>query len=307
MYQGRGPAPPSEPIALADLDGDGRAEVLAGFGDKVTVFKGDGAISSGWPQSVSAGDNSYATVKGMPIAGDIDGDGAKEVIAATYEGYIFVWGRNGALKSGWPRLIAFTNEWGPTPGSLSLSLGDVDRNGVLDLVVTDAQQTGVHVFKGNGAYLPGWPAATWKSVKTPATVADLNKDGKNEVVIGVDGNPASLVVLSANGRVVPGWPRTILSSTNESTGSYPVVGDLDDDGDLEIAAVACDGGSDDALSKIVVYHHGGQLLTSWSTRAVQSGPPVLADLDGDGSLEVLASLMKMDGTGGLYAWNRRGG
>ena len=305
VSQGRGPAPPSEPLALADLDGDGKAEVLAGFGDKVTVFKGDGTILPGWPRSLTTAENPYATVKGMPIAGDIDGDGTKEVIVATQEGFIYAWGRNGAVKPGWPRLITFASEWGPTPGSLSLSLGDVDRNGVLDVVATDAQQTGVHVFRGNGSYLPGWPVATWTGLKTPAIVADLNKDGKNEVVIGVDGSPSRLVVLNAQGVLLPGWPQTIMSSGNESTGSYPVIGDLDDDGDLEIAAVTCDGG-DDTLSKVVVYHHDGRLLTSWSTSAVQSGPLVLADLDGDGSLEVLASLMKVDGSGGLYAWDRKG-
>ncbi|HYQ45313.1 MAG TPA: S8 family serine peptidase [Polyangiaceae bacterium] len=306
VYQDRGPAPPSEPIALADLDGDGKAEVLAGFGDKVSVFKGDGSLVSGWPQSLATPENPSMTVKAMPIAGDLDGDGTKEVVVATWEGYIFVWGANGALKPGWPRLITYTTDWGTAPASLSLSLGDVDRNGILDLVATDAQQTGVHVFKGNGSYLPGWPASTWRAIKTPATVADLNKDGKNEVVIGVDGNPAQLVVLSAKGVVLPGWPRTLMSSSNESTGSYPVVGDLDDDGDLEIAALTCDGGGDDTLSKVVIYQHNGQLLTSWSTGAVQTGPLVLADLDGDGSLDVLESLMKMDGTGGLYAWDRKG-
>ena len=307
VYQDMGPPPPSEPIALSDLDGDGKAEVLAGFGDKVTIFKGDGSILAGWPKSLVAADNPSATLKGMPIAGDIDGDGTKEVIVATWEGFIFVWGANGALKPGWPRVITFTTDWGAIPASLSLSLGDVDRNGVLDLVATDSQQTGVHVFKGNGSYLPGWPASAWRAIKTPATVADLNKDGKNEVVVGVDGNPGQLVVLSAKGVVLPGWPRTILSSNfNEATGSYPVVGDLDDDGDLEIAALACDGGGDDTLSKVVIYQHSGQLLTSWPTGAVQTGPLVLADLDGDGSLDVLDSLMKMDGTGGLYAWDRRG-
>jgi subtilisin family serine protease len=306
VYQDRGPAPPSEPIALADLDGDGRAEVVAGFGDKVTVFKGDGSILSGWPKSLVAADNSSLTIKGMPIVGDLDGDGAKDVIVATFEGFIYVWGPNGALKPGWPRQITYTTDWGSAPASLSLSLGDVDRNGVLELVATDSQQTGVHVLRGNGSYLPGWPVSTWTGIKTPATVADLNNDGKNEVVIGVDGSPSRLVVLSAKGILLAGWPKTILSSSNESTGSYPVVGDLDDDGDLEIAALACDGGSDDTLSKVFVYQHTGQLLTSWSTAAVQIGPPVLADLDGDGSLEVLASLMKMDGTGGLYAWDRKG-
>jgi subtilisin family serine protease len=304
-----GPSLPTDAIALADLDGDGKAEVLAGYGERVTVFKGDGTALPGWPQSVVAiPDNPTPSVKGMPITGDVDGDGVKDVVVATWDGAIFVWGSNGALKPGWPRIITVTNPYGTQAASLSLTLGDVDRNGVLDIVATDALGTGVHVFKGNGTYLPGWPASTWKSIKTPATVADLNKDGKNEVIIGVDGSPGQLVVLTSKGAVMPGWPQTILVSSygNESSGSYPVVGDLDDDGDLEIAAVACDGGGDTSVSKVLVYQHTGQLLTSWSTSAIQAGPLVLADLDGDGSLEVLSSLMMTDGTGGLYAWNRKG-
>jgi len=306
VYQDRGPNPPSEPIALADMDGDGKAEVLSGFGDKVTIFKGDGTILAGWPQSLVSAGNPYATIKGMPIAGDLDGDGSKEVVVATWEGALFVWGKNGVLKPGWPRLITYTTDWGTAPAALSLSLGDVDKNGVLDLVATDSTQSGVHVFKGNGSYLPGWPVATWRTIKTPATVADLNKDGKNEVVIGVDSAPAQLVVLNAKGVALAGWPRTILNSGNESSGSYPVVGDLDDDGDLEIAAIACDGGGDDTLSQVVIYQHTGQLLTSWPSAAGQAGPLVLADLDGDGSLEVLESLAKTDGSGGLYVWDRKG-
>lgn len=306
-YQGRGPAPPAEPIAIADLDGDGKAEVIAGYGEKVTVFKGDGTILAGWPQTMTTATNSYPSLKSMPVVGDVDGDGLKEVVAVTTDGTLFVWGPTGVLKPGWPRAITYTTDWGTMGAWLSLSLADVDRNGVLDIVATDGAQTGVHVLKGNGSYLPGWPVALGGAINTPATVADLNKDGKNEVVVGVDSTPSQLVVLSAKGAVQSGWPRTVLTSSNGSTGLYPVVGDLDDDGDLEIAAVVCDGGGDPSQSKVVLFHHNGQPLTSWFTDAVQTGPLVLADLDGDGSLEVLLSLMKMDGTGGLYAWNRKGG
>jgi subtilisin family serine protease len=303
-----GPPLPSEPIALVDLDGDGKAEVLAGYGENVTVLRSDGTPLPGWPKTLPTSDGSVPTIKEMPIAGDVDGDGVKDVVVTTFDGTILVWGSNGVLKPGWPRTISSTNEFGTTPGSLSLSLGDVDGNGVLDIVAADASGTGLHVFKGNGNELQGWPASTWKSIKTPATVADLDKDGKNEVVFGVDGSPGQLVVLNSKGKLVHGWPQTIMVSSfgNENTGSFPVVGDLDDDGDLEIAAVACDGGGDTSQSKVVIYQNNGQLLTSWSTGAVQMGPLVLADLDGDGSLEVLSSLMLIDGTGGLFAWSRKG-
>lgn len=291
---------PTEPISLADLNGDGRAEILAGWAEKVSILKGDGTLLSGWPQTVATAEYSWAVLKSMPIAGDVDGDGVKDVVAANSAGTIFVWSADGAGKPGWPRTLSDTG-W----ASLSLSLADVDRNGVLDVIATDPQ-LGIHVFKGNGTYLPGWPVTTWTGIKSPAVVADLNKDGKSELVVGLDGTPARLLVLNAQGTALNGWPRTLMNSSGESQGSYPVVGDLDDDGDLEIAAVASDG-MDPSLSKMAIYHHTGQQLSAWSTNALTMGPPVLADLDGDGSLEILSSLVNSDNTGAFYVWNRAGG
>jgi subtilisin family serine protease len=298
-YENKYSNQPVEPIALVDLQGDGRAEILAGWGEKVTVFKGDGTVLAGWPQSVTTSDNTGASLRSMPLAGDIDGDGIKEVVAANSGGKIFAWGPNGVLKPGWP--ITITTESWSQP---SLTLADVDRNGVLDVVVTDYTSS-VNVFRGNGTSLSGWPVTLGGLIKGPATVADLNKDGKNEVIVGLDGSPAQLVVLNAQGSVLPGWPQTLMTSTGESMGSYPVVGDLDDDGDLEIAAVTSDG-MDPTLSGVAIYHHDGRLLKSWGTNAVSMSPLVLADVDGDGSLEILSSLVRSDNTGAFYVWTPRG-
>lgn len=290
---------PMEPIATADVQGDGRAEILAGWGENVSVIKGDGTLLAGWPKSVMTPDNTTASVRSMPVAGDIDGDGVKEIVAANNGGTIFAWSPDGTAKPGWPRKVT-AEGW----STVSLSLADVDRNGVLDVVVTDLM-TGVYVFRGNGSALPGWPVLLGYGIKGPATVADLNKDGRNEVIVGIDASPAQLVVLNAQGSVISGWPQTIMNSTSESNGSYPVVGDLDDDGDLEIAVVASNG-SDPTLSKVAIYHHTGQLMSSWTMNAVAIGPIVLADLDGDGSLELLSSLVRSDNTGAFYVWDPHG-
>jgi hypothetical protein len=304
-YQSFGTSPPEEPINLVDLDGDGKAEIIVSFGNEVSVFKGDGTLLSGWPQSPPAtSDDLFSALKSVPLVGDVDGDGVKEIVGTTTTGKIVVWGANGAVKPGWPRAITFTSDWGVGMASLSLTLADVDRNGVLDIVATDSQQSGIHVFNGSGSYLPGWPVTTWTGINSPAVVADLNKDGKNEVVVGIEANPSRLVVLGSKGTVQPGWPQTLVNSTNDSPGTYPVVGDLDDDGDLEIAVVASDW--DPTTAKIAIYQHTGQQMSAWFTGAGQMGRLVLADVDGDGSLEILASLVTSDNTGGLYVWDRNG-
>jgi subtilisin family serine protease len=296
-YQNKFVNPPSGPTTTADLQNDGRAEVISGWGEQVTVFNGDGTVLTGWPKSVATVDEPWTSLAAMPLAGDIDGDGQKEVVAATSSGSVFVWSASGASKPGWPRVIA-------PNADLSLTLADVDRNGVLDVVAADSQ-SGLYVMSGNGNHLNGWPVLM-PGITGPATIADLNRDNRNEVIASVEGVPSQLYVFNASGVVQAGWPSVLSGNGYPSLGGHPVVGDVDDDGDLEIVAVASDG-FNTGESRIAIYHHNAQLLRSWSPNAATVNPPVLADVDGDGSLEILTSIVKSDGTGALYLWDRNGG
>ena len=72
--------------ALADVDGDGIAEVLNGSGVyQVRAYRADGSMPAGWPKFTH---NWHIAT---PTAGDVDGDGLTEVIAFTREGNLFVW------------------------------------------------------------------------------------------------------------------------------------------------------------------------------------------------------------------------
>jgi hypothetical protein len=295
-FQDKFVGPPTGPATVADVQGDAAAEIITGWGNQVTVLRGDGSAAPGWPQSVATVDSPWTWVTSMPVVGDIDADGTKDIVVAATSGLVFVWNANGTLKSGWPRTVS--ND------TLSLSLADVDRNGVLDILATDPQ-TGVYVLRGNGSTLPGWPVLVGYGIRGPATVADLNQDGKNEVVVALDSAPAQLFVYSAKGILQSGWPQILLDTGNESFGSHPVVGDMDDDGDLEIVAVASDLTNTNA-SKVAIYQHTGQVLRAWSPNALSVAPPVLADLDGDGSLEILSSIVKSDSTGAATVWDRNG-
>ena len=89
---------PSAP-AIADVDGHGRAEVIAGSsGDVLHAFRPDGSEPPGWPKDTGG------WLLASPAVGDVDGDGRAEVVAVTRDGYLYVWdtpARAGSMRE-WP-------------------------------------------------------------------------------------------------------------------------------------------------------------------------------------------------------------
>ncbi len=72
--------------AIADVDADGTAEVIAGTSAFLLhAFREDGSEPEGWPK------NTGGWLFAAPAVGDVDGDEKLEVVAVTREGYMFVW------------------------------------------------------------------------------------------------------------------------------------------------------------------------------------------------------------------------
>jgi hypothetical protein len=90
--------------AIADLDGDGRPEVITGTGGYlVHAVDALGREPKGWPKFTGHWLAASAAV------GDIDGDGRLEVVINSREGMLFVWDTDGPVKVGgrsalqWPK------------------------------------------------------------------------------------------------------------------------------------------------------------------------------------------------------------
>lgn len=72
--------------SIADVDGDGMAEIVQGSGVYlVRAYRHDGSSPSGWPKFT------HGWHIGTPAVGDVDGDGLVEVAVVTREGMLHVW------------------------------------------------------------------------------------------------------------------------------------------------------------------------------------------------------------------------
>ena len=144
--------------ASADFDTDSRADLAIIAAGVLTVYHndgldGDGVVQFG-AQTVSLAGTGITTFKNIAV-GDVTGDGKLDIVVSGTDS-------GGVARIGW--LIANAT-WqydasagvaapaGITPGKLAL--GDINGDGTLDVVMVDAPQNQMIVFKNKGTELAG--------------------------------------------------------------------------------------------------------------------------------------------------------
>jgi hypothetical protein len=193
--------------AAADLDEDGRMEIIAPRGGFLFVWHADGPLFWKAAYGFSA-ETSPATVSGRiwgpPVMADLDGDGKLEVAVGSHKETITVWGWDGKLKAGWPKIVG--GEAGSADREIRSLAASALGNGKMMLLASRTRTTKVPVaflLDSEGTVLPGWPqlAASGGCVLLPAQdancfeagtynqnvgLADLDGDGKTDAIIGYD-------------------------------------------------------------------------------------------------------------------------
>lgn len=205
--------------SLVDLDGKPGLEILAGTGDGLLVaLRADGSTPPGsWPARLAPlGPSS-------PAVADLDGDGAVDIVMASVTGRLFRIDRSGRVT-----------DLGKLPGTWVFSspvVGDLNGDGRLEIAIGSGHFDGSGFFSvvdGEGRLLPGWPVATSVSIAASSALADLDGNGRPEVI--VPDLAGTLHVWRADGTTLGGWPYDLQGGAMAA----PVVADLDGDGTLEI-------------------------------------------------------------------------
>jgi hypothetical protein len=153
---------------LADLDGDGRAELLLGtWNDDVRLYRDEG--EGGSPRWVPASDGPLVELPrgshSVPAAGDLDGDGDLDLVVGESSGELNLFRNVGSASS--PRFELVSEAMGGIDvGRRSApTLVDLDGDGDLDLLV-GREDAGAAAFLGDG-----WVGA--EPVFEPAPELDL--------------------------------------------------------------------------------------------------------------------------------------
>jgi hypothetical protein len=301
--------------ALVDLAGHGHLDVVFGDADGYihAVDPATGNELPGWPvhtdptavtKSHPGVDPGFEPIVNNVAVGDLQHNGKLNVVATSTTGTVYVFNADGSRRTGWPKpldlkvqLPAIPRPQRPfvrlrTRGAVaSPVLADLARNGKLEIVQA-AWDGYLHVWQPDGVDLPGWPVKVKLSkaytpppgytkvrdhkLDTLPTVADLDGDGKPEIVVrsqytevtgsGLTFNAhGHLHAYHADGTVAAGFPNTFTTfaeyygSAQEFVtegSSNPVAADVLGDGRSEIAA----GG---AFGPTYLFRGDGSVLTTY--------------------------------------------
>ncbi|MCP4255315.1 MAG: S8 family serine peptidase, partial [Candidatus Scalindua sp.] len=132
---------PHANLALGDINNDSKMELLftrsGSIHDRLYAVDSTGSIV--WEAIVL-----YPSNYGGPSIGDIDGDGAPEVVIGDHEGKLHAFNHDSTVPGGWPRVTDSRIEIVP-------AIGDLDGDGDVE-VVSVSYHGVVSVYDLNGAY-----------------------------------------------------------------------------------------------------------------------------------------------------------
>ncbi len=272
-------------VFAADLDGDGDMDVLSADNDGIAWYQNTDGLATFSPKRVIAVASQCYSV----FVADVDSDGSLDVL----------WASRGDNTIGWSQNTDGLGTFGPTvviDASITLAVSvyaaDLDGDGDIDVLSAGERPRMIAWYEnlaGFGSFGPRQVLETSSpgvSAGYCVTAADIDDDGDNDILAGINGRIVLFHNTDGNGTFGPQ-----VTSTNNNDVYAPrsiVVADLDGDGPMDLAAT--DFGSGGSREGGVTWYPdtlGPQQVISAADNAPLSVHA--ADLDGDGDMDILTA------------------
>ena len=262
-------------IVIADVNGDQKLDVLNTISGSLRVSLGNGDGSFKVSVSYASSANSQELTMG-----DLNHDGIQDIVVGDKNGFltVYVGNSNGSYRA------ATTYTIGNNANIReSISLGDLNNDGNLDLVSNDANDHTISILFGNGN--GSFSSRLTLSIPAPNTTTgsikaiDVNHDGIADIIAS---NSNAMLIYQGNGDGTFNAAKSY--KADGGTSNDFVYADLNGDGVGDIAESGVNGFS---LYSVLLGNSDGSFAAASTHEAFQTGNAITAaDLNGDGVLDI---------------------
>lgn len=279
----------ADPIC-ADVDGDGKLEVIFAvrtlFCLEASTGKIKWSVPSGHDVTENASDDAYFGAAVLsPMVLDCDGDGKPEIVTffTNYvkdQTYVGVYDGTGRFKAHWTTAHA----------ARAVEADDMDGDGKIEIAmgfgVGESRDPAVAVYDWRGNMLPGWPKKCGFGLYSNSMEAvDLDGDGKKELVMLFDEDQIAAFKLDGSDVLAAGGPYAGLRWRG-----LPMAENYEHE--MVIVDWARNhGGSASGMGDSIL----GTYREDRNINAGTFGGVVAADVDGNGTVELVFTSMIIDG------------
>ena len=272
-------------VFAADMDGDGDLDIVSAstWDDTIAWYENSGGAT---PTFTASNIATNADGAEHVFVADMDDDGDMDILSASSEDDTIAWyENNGAANPSWSSSNIATN----ADGANCVFAADMDNDGDLDIISASRNDNTIAWYENDGNANPSWSASdiyTEAEGAESVFAADMDNDGDMDIV-SVTYQGSTLAWYENDGAEDPSWTVSTIAG-DVSYGKGVFVEDIDNDGDMDIVTASL------VEDKIALYVNDGASDPTWagSTIATSADGAIdvfVADMDGDGDLDVLSA------------------